>query len=160
MISRLPLLFKWNSELLKASTLKSSKETGWSHISILSWTDVDFFDLECLFVKGEIHEYGIFLPQEDEGGGQFYWALGDLKFSSNLGGLSQMGRLKSYTLLGGQQGFPYWGIGGVPHPLTKNLLISLPPEKVLPPQINSFIPPTKGSFPPLNNKKNKPNKKK
>ena len=71
-----------------------------------------------------------------------------------------MGRLKSYTLLGGQQGFPYWGIGGVPHPLTKNLLISLPPEKVLPPQINSFIPPTKGSFPPLNNKKNKPNKKK
>ena len=52
-INRLSLICKWNSELLEASTLKSSKETGWSHISIWSTTDVDFLDL---FVKGEIPE--------------------------------------------------------------------------------------------------------
>ena len=50
------MIFKWNSELLEASTLKSSKETGWSQINILSLTAVDFFDLDRLFVKGEIPE--------------------------------------------------------------------------------------------------------
>ena len=55
-IKRLSLIFKWNSELLEASTLKSSKETGWSHISIWSLTAVDLFDLDRLFVKGEIPE--------------------------------------------------------------------------------------------------------
>ena len=46
----------WNSELLEASTLKSSKETGWSQINIWSLTAVDFLDLDRLFVKGEILE--------------------------------------------------------------------------------------------------------
>ena len=46
-------------ELLEASTLKSSKETGWSQwsqISIWSLTTIDFFDLDRLFVKGKIPE--------------------------------------------------------------------------------------------------------
>ena len=51
-INRLSLIFKWNSELLEASTLKSSKETGWSHISIWFLTAVLIFDLDHLFVKG------------------------------------------------------------------------------------------------------------
>ena len=50
------LIFKWNSELLAASTLKSSKETDWLQISIWSLTDVYFFDLDRLFVKGKIPE--------------------------------------------------------------------------------------------------------
>ena len=50
------LIFKWNSELLEARTLKSSKETGWSQISIWSLTTVDFFDLDRFFVKDEISE--------------------------------------------------------------------------------------------------------
>ena len=45
-----------NSELLEASTLKSSKETGWSQINIWSLTAVGFFYLDRLFVKGEITE--------------------------------------------------------------------------------------------------------
>ena len=50
------LIFKWNSELLAASTLKSSKETGWLQISIWLLTAVDFFDLDRLLVKGQIPE--------------------------------------------------------------------------------------------------------
>ena len=46
----------WNSELLESSTLKSSKETGWSQINIWSLMAVDFLDLDRLFVKGEIPE--------------------------------------------------------------------------------------------------------
>ena len=49
-------IFKWNSELLGASTLKSSKETGCSQISIWSLTAVGFFYLDGLFVKGETPE--------------------------------------------------------------------------------------------------------
>ena len=49
-------MFKWNSELLEANTLKLSKKTGWSQINIWSLTAVDFLDLDCLFVKGEIPE--------------------------------------------------------------------------------------------------------
>ena len=45
-----------NSDLLEASTLKSSKEAGWSQINIWSLTAVEFFDLDRLFVKGEIPE--------------------------------------------------------------------------------------------------------
>ena len=40
----------------KTSTLKSSKETVWSQINIWSLTAVDFFDLDCLIIKGEIPE--------------------------------------------------------------------------------------------------------
>ena len=43
--------------LLEASTLKSSKETGSSPINIWSLTAVYFFDLDRLFVKGEIPEF-------------------------------------------------------------------------------------------------------
>ena len=43
-------------ELLGASSLKSSKKTGWLQISMWSVTAVDFFDLDRLFVKGEIPE--------------------------------------------------------------------------------------------------------
>ena len=50
------MIFKWNSELLEASSLKLSKETGWSQINIWSLTAVDFLDLNRLFVKGEIPE--------------------------------------------------------------------------------------------------------
>ena len=39
-------------------------------------------------------------PQEV--GGQFYQALGDLKFSPTYGGLTQMGSLKIFT---------FWGVG-------------------------------------------------
>ena len=35
------MIFKWNSELLEGSTLKSSKKPGWSHISICSLTVVE-----------------------------------------------------------------------------------------------------------------------
>ena len=45
-----------NSDLLEASTLKASKEAGWSQINIWSLTAVEFFDLDRLFVKGEIPE--------------------------------------------------------------------------------------------------------
>ena len=45
-----------NSDLLEPSTLKSSKEAGWSQINIWSLTAVEFFDLDRLFVKGEIPE--------------------------------------------------------------------------------------------------------
>ena len=55
-ILRLSLIVKWNSELIKASTLKSSKETNWSQINIWSLTAVDLFDLDRLFIKGEIPE--------------------------------------------------------------------------------------------------------
>ena len=60
-IKRLYLIFKWNSELLEASILKSSKETGWSHISIWSLTNADFFELNRLFVKGETPECSLTL---------------------------------------------------------------------------------------------------
>ena len=43
--------------ILEASNLKSSKEADWLHISMWSLTAVDFFDLDHLFVKGEIPEY-------------------------------------------------------------------------------------------------------
>ena len=47
-------------KLLEASFFKLSKETGWSQISIWSLAAVHFliffFDLDCLFVKGEIPE--------------------------------------------------------------------------------------------------------
>ena len=49
------------SKLLEASTLKSLKETGWSHISIWSLTAVDFFDLNRLCVKSEIPECSLTL---------------------------------------------------------------------------------------------------
>ena len=69
--------------------------------------------------------------QED--GGQFYWALGDLKFSPTSGGLSQVVFLKFFSLfLGGQQGFLYWGNEGVSSPLAKNLLIPPPGKVTLP----------------------------
>ena len=55
-IKRLSLVFKWDSELLEASTLKLPKEAGWSHISIWSLTPIDFLDLDRLFTKGEIPE--------------------------------------------------------------------------------------------------------
>ena len=42
--------------------------------------------------------------QEDGQGGQFYWALSDLKFSPTSGGLSQIGGLKFFTLWGGGGG--------------------------------------------------------
>ena len=42
-INRLSMIFKWNSELLEARTLKSSKETGWSQISIFSFNGCWFF---------------------------------------------------------------------------------------------------------------------
>ena len=48
------MIFKWNSELREASTLKLSKETGWSQISIESLTAVDIFDFDRLMVIGEI----------------------------------------------------------------------------------------------------------
>ena len=73
-------------------------------------------------------------------GGQIYQALGDLKFSATLEGLSQMGGLEFFTLfLGGggvdvETGFSplLEGMGGVPPPLAKNLLMPRPPGKVLP----------------------------
>ena len=55
-INKISLIFKWDSELIEASTLKSSKETGWLQINRWSLTTVDFFDLDHLFVKGEIPE--------------------------------------------------------------------------------------------------------
>ena len=55
-MDKLSLIFKWNSELVEASTLKQRKETGWSQVNIWSLTAVDFFDLGRLFVKGEITE--------------------------------------------------------------------------------------------------------
>ena len=39
-------------------------------------------------------------PSGRWGGGQFYWAMEDLKFSPAPGGLTQMGNLKSLTLQG------------------------------------------------------------
>ena len=48
------LIFKRNSELLEARDLKSSKESNWYHIGSL--TSVEFFDLDSLFIKGEIPE--------------------------------------------------------------------------------------------------------
>ena len=57
-IKRLSLIFKWNSELLEASTLKSSKETSSSHISIWPLKALDFFYLDRLFVKGKMPEWG------------------------------------------------------------------------------------------------------
>ena len=47
--------------LLEASALKSSKEAGWSQISIWLLAAVDFFDLDRLFVKGEISECSLTL---------------------------------------------------------------------------------------------------
>ena len=55
-IKRLSFIFKDNSELLELSTLKSSKETGWLHISIWSLAAVDFFYLDRFFVKADIPE--------------------------------------------------------------------------------------------------------
>ena len=45
------MTFKWDSELLEASTLKSPKETGWSQIRIWSLMAAYFFYLDCLFDK-------------------------------------------------------------------------------------------------------------
>ena len=53
-VKRLSLTFKWNSELLEASTVKLPKESSWLYIRIWSLTAVDFFDLDGLFVKAEI----------------------------------------------------------------------------------------------------------
>ena len=54
-----------------------------------------------------------YIPMESPSrkiGGQFYGALGDPKFPPIPGGgLGQMGGLNLFTLLGGQQGFLYWG---------------------------------------------------
>ena len=50
-MNRLSLIFKWNSELLEASTLKPPKETGWSQVNIWSLTALDFFDLGRLKIK-------------------------------------------------------------------------------------------------------------
>ena len=57
--------------------------------------------------------------QED--GGQFYWALVDLKFSPTHRGAYPNGRFKIFHLSGGgQQAFLYWGMGRVPPSLAKN----------------------------------------
>ena len=65
-------------------------------------------------------------------GGQFYWALGTLKFSSTPGGLSQMRGLKFFTLFfwggGGQLAFLCCGDEGSPS-LSEILLIPTPPGK-------------------------------
>ena len=45
----------------EARTLKLSKETTWSHISMWSLTAVDFFDLNGLFVKIETTECSLTL---------------------------------------------------------------------------------------------------
>ena len=73
------------------------------------------------------------------GRGQFYQALGDLKFSPPPGGLSQMGGLKFFTQLGGEIKVFSTGEDGrrLPPPLTKNLLI-LPLTGKVPP---SILPP-------------------
>ena len=49
------MIFKWNPEILEASTLKSSKEIQ-HMVSIWSFTAVDFFDSNRLFVKSKIPE--------------------------------------------------------------------------------------------------------
>ena len=69
-------------------------------------------------------------PQEDEGY-NFIGPWGTLNFYLPLGVLTQMGGLKSFTLFFGRGGNKvFWGDGGAPPPLAKNLLISLPPGKV------------------------------
>ena len=82
--------------------------------------------------------HGILLPPQEDGKGQFYQALGDLKFSPAPGGLSLMEGLKSFTLflggggvggVGGNKVFFTGGMGGVPPPLAKNLLIITHQEK-------------------------------
>ena len=84
--------------------------------------------------------HGILLPPQEDGKGQFYQALGDLKFSPAPGGLSLMEGLKSFTLFlggwggggGGQQGFLYWGDGGSPSPTGQKPTHHYPPGKVPP----------------------------
>ena len=65
-------------------------------------------------------------PPPRKMGGQFYWALGDLKFSPAPGGFKILstfgGGTTRLSLLG--------GMGGVPFLLVKNLLIPPPSEKV------------------------------
>ena len=65
-------------------------------------------------------------------GVQFYWALGDLEFLPAPGGTYPHGGFKIFHTFfwegGGNKVF--WGDGGAPPPLAKNLLISLPPGKV------------------------------
>ena len=68
--------------------------------------------------------------------GQFYQALGDKKFSPAPRWLSQMGGFKIFHTFfilgeGGESGkfLLLGGIGEVPSPLDKNLLISPPPGK-------------------------------
>ena len=87
-------------------------------------------------------------------GGQFYWALGDLKFSPAPGGLSQMGGLQSFTLWGGEGGgnkvFSTRGWGeSLPHWLKiySFLTRKSPPSRLTP---NFLFPPPMFIL-PLNN---------
>ena len=84
-----------------------------------------------------VHTHGILPSKEDGeggrgGGGQFYWALGDLKFSLTTGmgegggGLSQMRGLKFSTLLRwDDRVFSTWGMEGVPPPLDSTFLLKI-----------------------------------
>ena len=78
----------------------------------------------------------IFMESSHPGrwGGQLYRALGDLKFSSNLGGgLSQMRGLKFFTLLReGQQAILFWGNGGCPSHTGQKFAHHSPMRKSLP----------------------------
>ena len=61
-IKTLSLIFKWNSELLEARTLKLWSHyvmvTTWLHMVHCTWslTAVDFINLDCVLVKGELPE--------------------------------------------------------------------------------------------------------
>ena len=87
-------------------------------------------------------------PDERWGGGQFYWGFGDLNFHLPLGGHSQMGGLKFFTLFWGrQQGFLYWGDGGGVSPqahwpkITQVSLVDSPYQIFILPFKGSSLPP-------------------
>ena len=84
------------------------------------------------------------LPPTRKMGGQFSWALENLKFSPTPGGFSQIGGLTFSTLLGegGATGFSRLGDGGSPSPTDQKLLIP-PTRKSLPsrlPLLNFYCP--------------------
>ena len=87
------------------------------------------FEITSLYMNIPIH--AILAPRKM--GGQFYWILGDLKFSPTPWGLSQMGGLKFFTLLReDNKSFLNWGMEGESPPTGQNLLIFPPTGKVPP----------------------------
>ena len=88
-------------------------------------------------------------PTPRKMGGQFYWAFGDLNFHLPLGGHSQMGGLKFFTLfLGETTGFSLLGGWGGVSPqahwpkITQVSLVDSPYQIFILPFKGSSLPPT------------------